>query len=137
MSQIAVRVDDKLKKDATEVFNELGLDMSTAIKLFLKQSILTKRMEIKEISYQDRVPKNMISKFNYFVRDFLNEYSDQLDEMEAGSDMIVKKEYEGDLEVYFVEFMFNKKGGGFFTGNLNNSLFVTCNNEFWGTVILE
>ena len=94
-------------------------------------------MEIKEISYQDRVPKNMISKFNYFVRDFLNEYSDQLDEMEAGSDMIVKKEYEGDLEVYFVEFMFNKKGGGFFTGNLNNSSFVTCNNEFWGTVILE
>ena len=94
-------------------------------------------MEIKEISYQDRVPKNMISKFNYFVRDFLNEYSDQLDEMEAGSDMTVKKEYEADLEVYFVEFDFNKKGGGFFTGHLNNSLFVTCNNEFWGTVILE
>ena len=42
MSQIAVRVDDKLKKDATEVFNELGLDMSTAVKLFLKQSVLTR-----------------------------------------------------------------------------------------------
>ena len=40
-------------------------------------------MEIKEISYQNRVPKNMISKFNYFVRDFLKEYSDQLDAMEA------------------------------------------------------
>ena len=50
-------------------------------------------MEIKEISYQDRVPKNMISKFNYFVKDFLKEYSDQLDEMEAGSDMTIKKEY--------------------------------------------
>lgn len=94
-------------------------------------------MEIKEISYQDRVPKNMISKFNYFVRDFLNEYSDQLDEMEAGSDMTVKKEYEADLEVYFVEFDFNKKGGGFFTGHLENELFVTCNNEFWGNVILK
>lgn len=94
-------------------------------------------MEIKEISYQDRVPKNMISKFNYFVKDFLKEYSDQLDEMEAGSDMTIKKEYEGDLEVYFVEFMFNKKGGGFFTGNVNNALFITCNDEFWGKVILE
>ena len=94
-------------------------------------------MEIKEISYQDRVPKNMISKFNYFVRDFLKEYSDQLDEMEAGSDMTVKKEYEVDLEVYFVEFDFNKKGGGFFTGYLDNELFVTCNGEFWGDVILE
>ena len=68
-------------------------------------------MEIKEISYQDRVPKNMISKFNYFVKDFLKEYSDQLDEMEAWSDMTIKKEYEGDLEVYFVEFVFNNKGG--------------------------
>ena len=94
-------------------------------------------MKIKEISYQDRVPKNMISKFNYFVRDFLKEYSDQLDEMEAGSDMTVNKEYEGDLEVYFVEFDFNKKGGGFFTGYLENELFVTCNGEFWGDVILE
>lgn len=94
-------------------------------------------MEIKEISYQDRVPKNMISKFNYFVRDFLNEYSDQLDEMEAGSDMTIKKEYEGDLEVYFVEITFYRKGGGFFTGYLNNELEVTCNNEFWGNVILE
>ena len=94
-------------------------------------------MEIKEISYQDRVPKNMISKFNYFVRDFLKEYSDQLDEMEAGTSMTVKKEYEGDLEVYFVEFDFNKKGGGFFTGYPENELFVTCNDEFWGNVILE
>ena len=94
-------------------------------------------MEIKEITYQDRLPKNMISKFNYFVRDFLNEYSGQLDEMEAGSDMTVKKEYEGDLEVYFVEFVFNKKGGGFFTGYSENELFVTCNDEFWGDVILE
>ena len=42
MSQIAVRVDDQLKKEATALFNELGLDMSTAVKLFLKQSVLTK-----------------------------------------------------------------------------------------------
>lgn len=94
-------------------------------------------MEIKEIIYQDRVPKNMISKFNYFVRDFLKEYSDQLDEMEAGSNMTIKKEYEGDLEVYFVEITFYRKGGGFFTGNLDNELSVRCNNEFWGNVIFE
>ena len=94
-------------------------------------------MEIKEIIYQDRVPKNMISKFNYFVRDFLKEYSDQLDEMEAGSNMTVKKEYEGDLEVYFVEFSFYRKGGGIFTGYINNEIEVTCNDEFWGNVILE
>ena len=37
MSQIAVRVDDKLKKDATEVFSELGLDMTTAVSWNLMQ----------------------------------------------------------------------------------------------------
>lgn len=42
MSQIAVRVDDELKKEATAIFNELGLDMTTAVKLFLKQSVLTR-----------------------------------------------------------------------------------------------
>ena len=42
MSQIAVRVDDDLKKEATAIFNELGLDMTTAVKLFLKQSVLTR-----------------------------------------------------------------------------------------------
>ena len=42
MSQIAVRVDDELKKESTAIFNELGLDMSTAVKLFLKQSVLTR-----------------------------------------------------------------------------------------------
>ena len=42
MPQIAVRVDDELKKQATAIFNELGLDMSTAVKLFLKQSVLTR-----------------------------------------------------------------------------------------------
>ena len=47
MSQIAVRVDDQLKKEATALFNELGLDMSTAIKLFLKQSVLTKSIPFK------------------------------------------------------------------------------------------
>ena len=47
MSQIAVRVDDDLKKEATAIFNELGLDMSTAVKLFLKQSVLTKSIPFK------------------------------------------------------------------------------------------
>ena len=56
-------------------------------------------MEIKEISYHDRIPKNMVSKFNYFVKDFLKEYPDQLDKMDFDENLIIKKEYEGDLEV--------------------------------------
>ncbi|MEY8463738.1 type II toxin-antitoxin system RelB/DinJ family antitoxin [Streptococcus merionis] len=36
---IAVRVDESLKKEASELYSALGLDMSTAVKLFLVQSI--------------------------------------------------------------------------------------------------
>ena len=39
MTTINIRVDDKLKQEATELFEELGLDMSTALNLFLRQSI--------------------------------------------------------------------------------------------------
>ena len=42
MSTIAIRVDDKLKEEATAVYKELGLDMTTAVKLFLRQSVLTR-----------------------------------------------------------------------------------------------
>lgn len=96
-------------------------------------------MEIKEISYQDRLPKNMLSKFNYFVKDFLKEYSDQLDKLDFNERLEINKEYEADLEVYFVEFIFRKKGkGGFFSLDITeNRLFVSCNDELWGLVILE
>ncbi|MDV5987545.1 type II toxin-antitoxin system RelB/DinJ family antitoxin [Streptococcus canis] len=39
MPTVAVRVDDKLKNEATTLFQSLGLDMSTAVKLFLIQSV--------------------------------------------------------------------------------------------------
>lgn len=40
MSNISVRVDDELKTKAQETFNELGLDLSTGIKMYLKQVVL-------------------------------------------------------------------------------------------------
>lgn len=39
MSLIQVRVDDQLKKDADMLFKNLGLDTTTAIRMFLKQAI--------------------------------------------------------------------------------------------------
>ena len=59
MPQIAVRVDDDLKKEATALFNELGLDMSTAIKLFLKQSVLTRSIPFEvKLDIEDDVKKD-------------------------------------------------------------------------------
>ncbi len=41
MSTITVRVDDDLKKEAAALYKDLGMDMSTAITVFLKQSVKT------------------------------------------------------------------------------------------------
>ncbi|MDA1169017.1 MAG: type II toxin-antitoxin system RelB/DinJ family antitoxin [bacterium] len=37
MTTIQIRIDEKTKKSAQKVFNKLGIDMSTAIKAYLKQ----------------------------------------------------------------------------------------------------
>jgi len=42
MANIQIRIDDKEKLKAKKIFNELGLDMSSAIKLFLRQTTIRK-----------------------------------------------------------------------------------------------
>ena len=40
-STIQVRVDEKTKRDAARTLQEMGLDMSSAVKLFLKNVVVT------------------------------------------------------------------------------------------------
>lgn len=40
MGVLQVRVDDELKKQATEILEKEGLDLSTAVRMFLKRVIL-------------------------------------------------------------------------------------------------
>lgn len=42
MGTISVRVDDKLKDESMKIFEELGLDMSTGIKMYLNQVVKKK-----------------------------------------------------------------------------------------------
>lgn len=39
MTQISIRLDDNLKKQADTLFDELGLNMTTAVNIFLRQVI--------------------------------------------------------------------------------------------------
>jgi len=39
VTNINVRTDSEIKSKAAEIFNSLGLDMSTAINMFLRQTI--------------------------------------------------------------------------------------------------
>ena len=38
-SLIQLRIDEKLKTEATDIFEKLGLDLSTAIRIFLTRSV--------------------------------------------------------------------------------------------------
>ena len=40
MGVIQIRVDDKLKADVNKVFEDMGIDMSTAIRMFLKRCVI-------------------------------------------------------------------------------------------------
>ena len=41
-SLVQVRVDEKLKEDVTMIYEELGMDLPTAIRIFLKRSVQEK-----------------------------------------------------------------------------------------------
>lgn len=39
--QLQIRIDSKTKRDAKKVLDELGMDMSSAVKIFFKQIVIT------------------------------------------------------------------------------------------------
>ena len=61
-SLIQVRVEESLRKDAEALFKDLGLDMPSAVRLFLKQSLL-----------QRGIPFAIVK-----PDDFYNEYNQQI-----------------------------------------------------------
>ena len=42
MATLQVRIDDKTKKSAQKVLDKIGMDMSSAVKVYFKQIIITK-----------------------------------------------------------------------------------------------
>jgi DNA-damage-inducible protein J len=44
MAQLSIRMDDALKRQAEELFKALGMNLSTAINVFVQQSVREKRI---------------------------------------------------------------------------------------------
>ena len=54
MATINIRVDDKLKKESEEVFDELGLNITSALTIFLKAVVRTNSIPFPlEIAKED------------------------------------------------------------------------------------
>ena len=49
-STIQIRIDSKMKKQIINLFNDLGTDISGAIKMFLSQSLRTRSLAIKGLT---------------------------------------------------------------------------------------
>jgi len=58
---VQVRVDEDTRKRANEVFERIGLDIPTAIRMFLKQSI-----ESNGLPFQPMIPKRDINGFSQY-----------------------------------------------------------------------
>ena len=50
MSTIQVRIDEKVKQSATKVFDKMGIDMSTGVKIFLTQVVLRRKMPFEMLT---------------------------------------------------------------------------------------
>ncbi len=56
MATIQVRIDEKLKQDAKKVFEKMGLDMSSAIKLFFRQTARVQGLPFRPVTENGLTP---------------------------------------------------------------------------------
>jgi DNA-damage-inducible protein J len=57
MSYIQLRVDDNTKKSAKKVLDKLGVDMSSAIKVYLKQIVITQGIPFRLVTENGFTPE--------------------------------------------------------------------------------
>lgn len=58
MANLTMRIDDELKKQAEELFNELGMNMTTAFTVFAKQAVREQRIPFeitREVPNQETI----------------------------------------------------------------------------------
>ena len=49
-STLQIRVDSDLRRDADELFSRAGLDISSAVRLFLRQSVIRQRLPFEVVA---------------------------------------------------------------------------------------
>jgi len=57
MSAVHIRIDEKTKKSAQKVFEKMGIDMTTGIKLYLHQVILKKNIPFRILTENGLTPE--------------------------------------------------------------------------------
>lgn len=84
---LQIRVDQKLKHDASKIFKSMGLDMSTGMKLFLTQVVNTKSIPFPVMSadyWPEEKKQELVRIAEETLRDYKNgkiKAYDDVDEM--------------------------------------------------------
>lgn len=56
MSTIQIRIDEKTKKSAVKVLNRVGMDMSSAVKIYFRQIVLRKGIPFQILTENGLTP---------------------------------------------------------------------------------
>lgn len=67
MATITFKVDDDLKKDAVELYKRMGLDLSSALRLFMTQSVNLRKIPFEVKDREDDFD-SMIGNMPIYVR---------------------------------------------------------------------
>ena len=80
MAQLNIRIDDRLKEKGEKLFNELGMSFSTAIAVFISQSVR-----------EGGLPFNVTAKTDsFFSKTNIERLRDTIKDMETGHEIIRK-----------------------------------------------
>jgi DNA-damage-inducible protein J len=85
---IQLRIDTKTKREAKKTLDELGLDMSSAVKLFLRNVVITQS-----------IPLDLVTENGYTVREELEILKDLEDAKKNGKRYDNLDELFKDLEI--------------------------------------
>jgi addiction module antitoxin, relB/dinJ family len=80
MTQISLRVDEEVKRNAEKTFNDIGLSMSTAINIFLKK-----------VARENRIPFEL-SADPFYSRENMAELERRINSVRSGES--TSKEHE-------------------------------------------
>ncbi len=75
MTTLNIRIDDKIKRDARKTFARMGLDMSSAIKLFLYQTVEQQKIpfELRTVNgYSEEYENEILKESENIIRDLKN-----------------------------------------------------------------
>ena len=84
-----IRIDEDLKRRAESIFNELGLNMSTALTVFLRQTVRSNgipfdlRLDVPNDETLEAIEEIQLMKKNPSLGKVYNSFSDLLKEVEA------------------------------------------------------